>query len=169
MIADIESSDDLETFVSYCATHFADRSFTYREVQVGFGSLIGTRPQMQANRVRGIAVTSKKRSPSVDLPTVSESGLPNYEVDQWYGVITSSKVPKPIVTKLYGGMLHGNRRGWAIICLGAADVALWDIAGKALGRPVYQVLGGAARSPYQTVVGSRSGAGSSRARESPQP
>ena len=70
------------------------------EVQVGFGSLIGTRPQMQANRVRGIAITSKKRSPSVDLPTVAESGLPNYEVDQWYGVITSSKVPKPIVMKL---------------------------------------------------------------------
>jgi tripartite-type tricarboxylate transporter receptor subunit TctC len=70
------------------------------EVQVGFGSLIGTRPQMQANRVRGIAITSKKRSPAIDLPTVAESGLPNYEVDQWYGVITSSKVPKPIVAKL---------------------------------------------------------------------
>ncbi len=70
------------------------------EVQVGFGSLIGTRPQMQANRLRGIAITSKKRSPSVDLPTIAESGLPNYEVDQWYGVIASSKVPKPLVTKL---------------------------------------------------------------------
>jgi tripartite-type tricarboxylate transporter receptor subunit TctC len=70
------------------------------EVQVGFGSLIGTRPQTQANRVRGIAITSKKRSPSIDLPTVAESGLPNYEVDQWYGVIASSKVPKPIITKL---------------------------------------------------------------------
>ena len=70
------------------------------EVQVGFGSLIGTRPQIQANRVRGIAITAKKRSPAVDLPTVAESGLPNYEVDQWYGIIASSKVPKPIVTKL---------------------------------------------------------------------
>jgi len=70
------------------------------EVQVGFGSLIGTRPQMVANRVRGIAITSKKRSSAVDLPTVAESGLPNYEVDQWYGVITSSRVPKPIVVKL---------------------------------------------------------------------
>jgi len=70
------------------------------EVQVGFGSLIGTRPQIVANRVRGLAITAKKRSPAVDLPTVAESGLPNYEVDQWYGVITSSRVPKPIVMKL---------------------------------------------------------------------
>ena len=76
------------------------------EVQVGFGSLIGTRPQIQANRVRGIAITSRKRSPSVDLPTVAESGLPNYEVDQWYGVIASSKVPKPIVTKLNAAIVE---------------------------------------------------------------
>ena len=70
------------------------------EVQVGFGSLIGTRPQIQANRVRGLAITSRKRSPAIDLPTVAESGLPGYEVDQWYGVITSAKVAKPIVNKL---------------------------------------------------------------------
>ena len=76
------------------------------EVQVGFGSLIGTRPQMVANRVRGIAITSRKRSPAVDLPTVAESGLPNYEVDQWYGVIASSKVPRPIITKLNGAIVE---------------------------------------------------------------
>jgi tripartite-type tricarboxylate transporter receptor subunit TctC len=70
------------------------------EVQVGFGSLIGTRPQIQAGKLRGLAITAAKRSPSTDLPTVAESGVPGYEVDQWYGVITSSKVPKNIVTKL---------------------------------------------------------------------
>ena len=76
------------------------------EVQVGFGSLIGTRPQIQANRVRGIAITAAKRSPSIDLPTIAESGLPGYEVDQWYGVITSSRVPQPIVRKLNGAIVE---------------------------------------------------------------
>lgn len=70
------------------------------EVQVGYGSLIGTRAQMQQGRVRGIAITAAKRSPSVDLPSVAEAGLKGYEVDQWYGVITSSKVPQPLVNKL---------------------------------------------------------------------
>ena len=79
------------------------------EVQVGFGSLIGTRPQMQANRVRGIAITAAKRSPSVDLPTIAESGIPGYEVDQWYGVITSSKVPQPIVRKLNAAIVEALR------------------------------------------------------------
>ena len=76
------------------------------EVQLGFGSLIGTRPQMQAGRLRGIAITAMKRSPSIDLPTVAESGVPGYEVDQWYGVITSSSVPKPIVRKLNAAIVE---------------------------------------------------------------
>lgn len=57
--------------------------------------------------------------------------------------------PERLWTKLYNSMLHGNRRGWAIICIGAVDVALWDLYGKALGRPTYQLLGGSERSRDQ--------------------
>jgi L-alanine-DL-glutamate epimerase-like enolase superfamily enzyme len=59
--------------------------------------------------------------------------------------------PERLWTRLYNSMLHGNRRGWVIICLGAIDVALWDIYGKSVGRPVYQLLGGAERSRHQVV------------------
>jgi len=57
--------------------------------------------------------------------------------------------PERLWTRLYNSMLHGNRRGWVIICLGAVDVALWDIYGKAVGRPVWQLLGGVERSNHQ--------------------
>ena len=77
------------------------------EVQVGFGSLLGTRPQIEAGRLRGIAITAGKRSPSIDLPTVAEAGVPGYEVDQWYGVITSAAVPQAIVKKLNAAMVEG--------------------------------------------------------------
>lgn len=71
------------------------------EVQVGFGTLFGVRPHMASGRVKVVAITAAKRSPAVpDIPTVAEAGLPGYEVDQWYGVITGAKVPKPIVNKL---------------------------------------------------------------------
>jgi tripartite-type tricarboxylate transporter receptor subunit TctC len=80
------------------------------EVQLGFGSLIGTRAQMQAGKLRGLAITAGKRSPSVDLPTIAEAGLPGYEVDQWYGVITSSKVPQPIVRKLNAAIVEALRQ-----------------------------------------------------------
>ena len=80
------------------------------EVQLGFGSLIGTRAQMTAGKLRGIAITAAKRSPAIDLPTIAESGLPGYEVDQWYGVITSSKVPQAIVRKLNAGIVEALRQ-----------------------------------------------------------
>ena len=80
------------------------------EVQVGYGSLIGTRSQMDSGRLRGIAITAAKRSPSIDLPTVAEAGLPGYEVDQWYGVITSALVPQSIVRKLNAGIVEGLRQ-----------------------------------------------------------
>jgi tripartite-type tricarboxylate transporter receptor subunit TctC len=76
------------------------------EVQVGFGTLFGVRPHMLTNRLRGIAITAAKRSPAVpDIPTVSESGLPGYNVDQMYGIIGSAKIPKPIVTKINAGIV----------------------------------------------------------------
>jgi L-alanine-DL-glutamate epimerase-like enolase superfamily enzyme len=59
--------------------------------------------------------------------------------------------PERLWTRLYNSMLHGNRRGWVIICLGAVDVALWDLYGKSLGRPVYELLGGAEPSRHQVT------------------
>ena len=60
--------------------------------------------------------------------------------------------PERLWTKLYNSMLHGNRRGWVIICLGAVDVALWDLYGKAADRPVWQLLGGGERSNHQITT-----------------
>ena len=57
--------------------------------------------------------------------------------------------PEAAWNRLYESMLHSNRRGWAMRCLGALDVALWDIYGKALGLPVFEIMGGSERSPYQ--------------------
>jgi tripartite-type tricarboxylate transporter receptor subunit TctC len=71
------------------------------DVQVGFGTLFGVRPHMQSGRLNVLAITASKRSPAApELPTVTEAGVRGYEVDQWYGVITSARVPAPIVRKL---------------------------------------------------------------------
>ena len=54
-----------------------------------------------AGRVRGIAVTSKKRLESLpDLPTVADSGLPGYESAQWYGVLAPAGTPADILNAL---------------------------------------------------------------------
>ena len=71
------------------------------EIQLGFTSLLGARPHMSAGRLRILAMSAAKRSPlAPEIPTMAESGLPGYEVDQWYGVVTSAKVPPALVKKL---------------------------------------------------------------------
>ena len=63
-----------------------------------FPALIG---QVQAGRLRALAVTSAKRQPLLpDVPTVQESGVPEYEVNSWYGVCAPAGVPVPLLDKL---------------------------------------------------------------------
>ena len=89
------------THVPYKGTSAVLVAMLASEVQVGFGTMFGVRPHMESGRLKVLAITAAKRSPAApDLTTVSEAGLPGYVVDQWYGVVTSAKVPKPIVQKL---------------------------------------------------------------------
>jgi L-alanine-DL-glutamate epimerase-like enolase superfamily enzyme len=55
---------------------------------------------------------------------------------------------------MWDALMHTNRRGWEIIILGALDVAIWDIYGQMLKQPVWQLLGGIQRGPFQSTVGS---------------
>lgn len=71
------------------------------ETQIGFTTLTSARPHMSTGRLRALAVTAEKRSPAApELPTVAEAGIPGYEVDQWYGVVTAAKVDRALVRKL---------------------------------------------------------------------
>jgi tripartite-type tricarboxylate transporter receptor subunit TctC len=74
-------------------------------MQIGFGTFLSLRPHFKSGRLRGLAITAARRSPAApEMPTVAEAGVPGYEVDQWYGVITGARVPRPIVQKLYAGI-----------------------------------------------------------------
>ena len=71
-------------------------------VSVTSASAISTIPHVRAGRLRALAVASAKRSPSVpDLPTIAESGVPGFGVDQWYAVFGPAGMPKEIIAKLY--------------------------------------------------------------------
>jgi len=75
------------------------------EVQIGFITLSSARPHLQSGRARPLAVTSRERMRVMpDLPTVSELGLPGYELNQYYGVVVTSKTPSAIVRKLSDGI-----------------------------------------------------------------
>jgi tripartite-type tricarboxylate transporter receptor subunit TctC len=60
-------------------------------------------PHAQNGRLRALAITSKERFAALpDLPTVAESGLPDFNTQQWYGILLPGGTSKPIVTRLHG-------------------------------------------------------------------
>jgi tripartite-type tricarboxylate transporter receptor subunit TctC len=71
------------------------------EVDFAFANMTEGLPQVKGGSVRGLAVTSLKRSPYLpDLPTVNETVLPDFVVETWNGIMAPSKTPEPIVLKL---------------------------------------------------------------------
>ncbi len=71
------------------------------QTQALFSIALAATPQVKAGKVRGLAITSAKRSPvAPDLPTVAESGLPGFEVIGWFGWLAPAKTNKAIVARL---------------------------------------------------------------------
>jgi tripartite-type tricarboxylate transporter receptor subunit TctC len=71
------------------------------EAQVNFATLPAVVPQIRAGKVRAIALASKERNPAVpDVPTMSQLGLPDFEVGTWSAVIGPKGLPPEVVQKV---------------------------------------------------------------------
>lgn len=74
------------------------------ETSIMFGTVTGVQPQFKANRLRGLAVTTPKRSPFLpELPTMGDT-LPGFEVMSWFGLLAPAGTPRPIVDRIYTDM-----------------------------------------------------------------
>ena len=70
------------------------------QVSVTIASAVPLAPQVKAGKLRGMAVTGPKRSPSFpDLPAIAET-VPGYEVVNWFGILVPAGTPAPIVTRI---------------------------------------------------------------------
>jgi tripartite-type tricarboxylate transporter receptor subunit TctC len=70
--------------------------------QVMFANASDVMAYVRAGRLRALAVTTGNRSEVVpDLPTVSESGLPGFDVSTWQAVVAPAGTPAPVVTRLH--------------------------------------------------------------------
>jgi len=71
------------------------------EVALSFSTVVSSLPHVKSGRLRGLAVTSAKRTPAApEFPTVAESGLPGYEAVSWYGVLAPAGTPRDILMRL---------------------------------------------------------------------
>jgi tripartite-type tricarboxylate transporter receptor subunit TctC len=59
-------------------------------------------PLMQAGRLKGLAVSSRARSPLVaDLPGMGEAGLADYDMSFWYGFFVPAGTPAPVIKRIF--------------------------------------------------------------------
>ncbi len=76
------------------------------EVSVYFAPLAVALPQIQAGKLRALAVTSAKRLPFLaEFPTVAESGVPGFEFSCWYGLMVPAATPKQTVAKIHSAVI----------------------------------------------------------------
>ncbi len=71
------------------------------ETQMMFAVMQPLQPQIQAGKLRAIAVTTAKRFPLLpELPAIAESGYPGFEALAWNGIMVPASTPKPVIAKL---------------------------------------------------------------------
>ena len=76
------------------------------QVQMMMSSLLPAMPHVKTGKLRGLAVTSLKRSAALpDVPTVAESGVPGFETTSWHGMVVPARTPKAIVNRLHAEMV----------------------------------------------------------------
>jgi tripartite-type tricarboxylate transporter receptor subunit TctC len=101
----------VELFKSITGTHMLH--VPYRAVSSAITDLIGggiqlmmvntpvSGPHVQAGRVKALAISSRQRSTAYpDIPTIAESGVPDFEVVAWGGIVGPAHMPKEIVSRL---------------------------------------------------------------------
>lgn len=89
------------THVAYKGMALAYPDLLVGQVQVGFPAIITALPHVRAGKLRALGVTSRTTVDSLPgVPTLHASGVPNFEVQQWYGVYAPAGVPEAIANRL---------------------------------------------------------------------
>ena len=95
------------THITYKGTGPALNDLLGGQVQMMIAVMASTLPHVASGKLRGLAVTGAARSPSApDMPTIAESGVPDYEFNTWYGIQVPAGTPRAVVDLLNAEVLR---------------------------------------------------------------
>jgi tripartite-type tricarboxylate transporter receptor subunit TctC len=87
--------------VPYKGVPDATNAVIRNDVQIYFAPIPNAKELAGGNKVKMLAISSDMRAPQAnDIPTVKESGVPNYKYESWFGVMARSGTPKEIIDKV---------------------------------------------------------------------
>ena len=99
------------TNVTYRSTPYALTALVAGEASVGFPGSSAAAPHIRSGRLRGLAVTTAKRSSvAPEIPPVAEAGVPGYEASGWYGLMVPAKTPPEIIARLHAESIKALNR-----------------------------------------------------------
>jgi tripartite-type tricarboxylate transporter receptor subunit TctC len=76
--------------------------------QFTIDGLVGLYPLIKADKVRALAIARRERWPALpDVPTLAESGFPDFVIDAWTGVVAPAGTPRPIIEQLNAAINAG--------------------------------------------------------------
>jgi tripartite-type tricarboxylate transporter receptor subunit TctC len=145
------------THLSYKGGGPAVAAVLGNEAQMMFGSVASTLSQVQAGKLVALATTGKQRLPQLpDVPTMVESGVDDFFVWTWYGLLAPAKTPQAIIDRLHdeaaaavkdpavveglanAGLKPVGSTPQAFVDLIASDTAVWTKVIKDTGIKVEQ-------------------------------
>lgn len=72
------------------------------QIEMGFSGVATVAQQIKAGKLRAVAVTTTQRSAVLpDVPTLAESGVPNYRFEAWVALVGPAGLPPPVVERLH--------------------------------------------------------------------
>jgi tripartite-type tricarboxylate transporter receptor subunit TctC len=91
--------------VPYKGTQLSIPDMMSGQVAILFDNVMTSQPNIKAGKVKGLAISSPKRSPlAPDLPTVAEAGLPGFQSLTWFGLLGPANTPKAAVDRVNAEM-----------------------------------------------------------------
>lgn len=97
--------------IPYRGGALAIQSVMAGETQLTFGTSPSVLPQTSSGRLRALAVSTRERSPLVpDLPGMREAGLPDYNLEFWYGMFVPAGTPPEIIRKIYDATISAMQQ-----------------------------------------------------------
>jgi tripartite-type tricarboxylate transporter receptor subunit TctC len=104
------------------------------EVNMLFADVVAV-TLMQAGKLRGLAVTSDKRSTAFpNIPTIGEAGLPTYQMTNWSAILAPAGTPKDIVTRINGAIARELKNPEVVQRFAASGFDTMSSSPEALGK-----------------------------------
>jgi tripartite-type tricarboxylate transporter receptor subunit TctC len=89
------------THIPYKGSGPTIAALVQNEIQTSFSGPGAALPQIKAGRIRGLAVTTLKRSRELpEIPTMDESGYKGFEISGWYGIMAPAGTPRAVIDRL---------------------------------------------------------------------